>query len=122
MSENSTQSGSAANGQPHETPGRAAERTGAAASGGEPLSLDSVMGIPVTVQVILGTTTLPVSQLMKLSRGAILPLDNRVGEPVDVVVNGRVFARGELVLMDDDNSRFGITLTEIIGSRGPSAN
>src|SRR5690349_3719934 len=66
-------------------------------SGGETgLSIDSVMSIPVTVQVILGTTTMPVSDLMKMSRGTIVPLDNRVGEPVDIVVNGRVVARGEL--------------------------
>ena len=87
-------------------------------SGGDAgLSIDSVMSIPVTVQVILGTTTMQVSDLMKMSRGAIVPLDNRVGEPVDVVVNGRVVARGELVVMDDDNTRFGVSLTEIVGSR-----
>ncbi len=87
------------------------------ASGESSLSLDSVMSIPVTVQVILGSTKMPVSELMKLSRGAIVPLDNRVGEPVDVVVNGRVVARGQLVVMDDDNTRFGISLTEIVASR-----
>lgn len=87
------------------------------AGGDKSLSIDSVMSIPVTVQVILGSTTMTVANLMKLSRGAIVPLDNRVGEPVDVVVNGRVVARGELVVMDDDNTRFGISLTEIVGSR-----
>jgi flagellar motor switch protein FliN/FliY len=100
-------------GQPSETP----PRDKSPAGGDKSLSIDSVMSIPVTVQVILGTTTMPVSDLMKLSRGAIVPLDNRVGEPVDVVVNGRVVARGELVVMDDDNTRFGISLTEIVGSR-----
>ena len=84
-------------------------------SGGGSLSFDSVMSIPVTVQIILGGTTMQVSELMRLSRGAIVPLDNRVGEPVDVVVNGRVVARGELVVMDDDNTRFGVSLTEIVG-------
>ena len=84
-------------------------------SGESSLSFDSVMSIPVTVQVILGGTTMQVSELMRLSRGAIVPLDNRVGEPVDVVVNGRVVARGELVVMDDDNTRFGVSLTEIVG-------
>lgn len=88
------------------------------ASGESGLSFDSVMSIPVTVQIILGGTTMQVSELMKLSRGAIVPLDNRVGEPVDVVVNGRIVARGELVVMDDDNTRFGVSLTEIVGS-GP---
>jgi flagellar motor switch protein FliN len=85
------------------------------ANGESSLSLDSVMSIPVTVQIILGGTTMQVSELMKLSRGAIVPLDNRVGEPVDVVVNGRIVARGELVVMDDDNTRFGVSLTEIVG-------
>lgn len=87
---------------------------GGHAGGG--LSMDAVMTIPVVVQVVLGSTTMPVADLMKLSRGAIVALDHRVGEPVDVVVNGRVVARGELVVLDDDNSRFGVTLTEIVGS------
>src|SRR5262245_24604822 len=87
-------------------------------NGSASLSIDSVMSIPVTVQVILGTTTMQVSDLMNMSRGAIVPLDSRVGEPVDVVVNGRVVARGELVVMDDDNTRFGVSLTEIVASNG----
>jgi flagellar motor switch protein FliN/FliY len=89
-------------------------------NGESSISLDSVMGIPVTVQVILGGTTMQVSELMKLSRGAIVPLDNRVGEPVDVVINGRIVARGELVVMDDDNTRFGVSLTEIVAGGAPS--
>ena len=84
------------------------------AAGG--LSMDAVMTLPVTMQVVLGSTTMPVSALMKLSRGAVVQLDHKVGEPVDVVVNGRVVARGELVVMDDDNSRFGVSLTEIVAS------
>jgi flagellar motor switch protein FliN/FliY len=118
MSENGTETVSVANAGSPAAFARASEKaTRASEDSQEALSLDSVMGIPVTVQVVLGTTTLQVSQLMKLSRGAILPLDNRVGEPVDVVVNGRVVARGELVLMDEDSTRFGVSLTEIIGSR-----
>lgn len=78
-------------------------------------NLDSILRIPVTIQVVLGSASMPVSNLMKLGRGAIVPLDHRVGEPVDVVVNGRVIARGEVVVVEDDNSRFGISLTEIVG-------
>jgi flagellar motor switch protein FliN len=78
-------------------------------------NLDSILRIPVTIQVVLGSATMPVSNLMKLGRGAIVPLDHRVGEPVDIVVNGRVIARGEVVVVEDDNSRFGISLTEIVG-------
>lgn len=78
-------------------------------------NFDSILRIPVTIQVVLGSATMPVANLMKLGRGAIVPLDHRVGEPVDVVVNGRVIARGEVVVVEDDNSRFGISLTEIVG-------
>jgi flagellar motor switch protein FliN len=78
-------------------------------------NLDAIMRIPVVVQAILGTAVMPVANLMKLNRGAIVPLDHRIGEVVDVVVNGRVVARGEVVVLEDDNSRFGISLTEIAG-------
>ncbi|SDA11364.1 flagellar motor switch protein FliN/FliY [Methylobacterium sp. UNC378MF] len=95
-------------------------------SPGEPLgsgrNLDSILRIPVLMQVVLGSATMPVSSLMKLGRGAIVPLDHRVGEPVDVVVNGRVIARGEVVVVEDDNSRFGVSLTEIVGPAAADAN
>ena len=78
-------------------------------------NLDMVMRIPVTMKIVLGSATMPVSNLMKLGRGAIIPLDRRVGEPVDVVVNGRVVARGEVVVVDEATSRFGIKLTEVVG-------
>ena len=74
-----------------------------------------VMRIPVTMKIVLGSATMPVANLMKLGRGAVIPLDRRVGEPVDVVVNGRVVARGEVVVVDEATSRFGIKLTEVVG-------
>jgi len=77
------------------------------------------MKIPVDVQVILGTTKMPVSKLMKLGRNAVIALDRQVGDAIDVVVNGRTVARGEVVLMEDDSSRFGISLTEIVGPNAP---
>ena len=77
-----------------------------------------VMRIPVTVKIVLGSTTMPVASLVKLGRGAVIPLDRRVGEPVDVVVNGRVVARGEVVVVDEATSRFGISLTEVVGPSG----
>ncbi len=85
---------------------------------GGPRNVESIMRIPVLLQVVLGSATMPVANLMKLGRGAIVPLDHRVGEPVDIVVNGRVIARGEVVVVEDDNSRFGVSLTEIIGPPG----
>jgi flagellar motor switch protein FliN/FliY len=81
---------------------------------GSPSNLDMIMRIPVTVQIVLGTATMPVANLAKLGRGAVVPLDKRVGEPVDVVINGKVVARGEVVVADEDNSRFGIQLTEVL--------
>jgi flagellar motor switch protein FliN/FliY len=83
-------------------------------------NLDSVMRIPVVVQVVLGSATMPVASLMKLGRGAIVALDHRIGEPVDVVVNGRLIARGEIVVLEEDNSRLGISLTEITGPTASS--
>lgn len=78
-------------------------------------NLEMVMRIPVTVKIVLGSATMPVANLMKLGRGAVIPLDRKVGAPVDMVVNGRVVARGEVVVVDEGSSRFGIKLTEVVG-------
>jgi flagellar motor switch protein FliN len=76
-------------------------------------NLNAILSIPVTVQVVLGSTSLPVSSLMRLARGAIISLDQRVGDPVDIVVNGKVVARGEIVVLDEVSQRFGVSLLEI---------
>ena len=89
---------------------------------GDARNLDSILRIPVLMQVVLGSATMPVANLMKLGRGAVVPLDHRVGEPVDVMVNGRVIARGEIVIVEEDNSRFGISLTEVVGPAAADAN
>ncbi|MFA6153230.1 flagellar motor switch protein FliN [Mesorhizobium sp.] len=78
-----------------------------------------IMNIPVDVQIILGSTEMPVSELMGLQKGSTVALNRRIGEPVDVVVNGRKIARGEITVLESDPSRFGIRLTEIIaGTKG----
>lgn len=97
----------------------AAKPGGAAAREPNQSNLELVMRIPVTVQVVLGSTTMPVANLVKLGRGAVVALDRRVGEPVDLIVNGRIVARGEVVVVDEDSSRFGISLTEVLG---PTSN
>ncbi len=74
-----------------------------------------IMDIPVTMKVVLGTARMPVASVSKLARGSVLKLDNRVGDPVDVLVNGRLLARGEVVVLDEGQSRFGVKLTEIGG-------
>lgn len=73
-----------------------------------------IMNIPVDVQIVLGSTEMPVSDLMALQKGSTVALNRRIGEPVDVVVNGRRIARGEITVLENDPSRFGIRLTEII--------
>ncbi|MBR7653911.1 MULTISPECIES: flagellar motor switch protein FliN [Brucella] len=91
------------------------EKPRSAQKGPSKPNLELIMGIPVDVQVVLGGTTMPVANLMKLGRGAVITLDKQIGDPVDIVVNGRVIARGEVIVLEDDSSRFGVSLTEIIG-------
>ena len=79
-------------------------------------NLNAILSIPVTVQIVLGSASLPVASLMKLARGAVISLDQRVGDPVDVVVNGKIVARGEIVVIDEASQRFGVSLLEIVTS------
>ncbi|HKJ75341.1 MAG TPA: flagellar motor switch protein FliN [Alphaproteobacteria bacterium] len=75
--------------------------------------LEAVFDIPVKVSAVLGKSNLQVSQLLKLGRGAVIELDRKVGEAIDIYVNNRLVARGEVVLVDE---RLGVTMTEIIKS------
>lgn len=75
--------------------------------------LEAVYDIPVQVQVVLGRATMQVNQLLKLGRGAVIELDRKVGEAIDIYVNNRLVARGEVVVVDE---RLGVTMTEIIKS------
>jgi flagellar motor switch protein FliN/FliY len=74
--------------------------------------LEAVYDIPVTVSAVLGKSTMQVSQLLKLGRGAVVELDRKLGEAIDIYVNNRLVARGEVVMVDD--SRLGVTMTEIV--------
>jgi len=76
-----------------------------------------VMNILVDVQIVLGSTEVPVSDLLTLQKGATIALNRRIGEPVDVVVNGRRIARGEITVLESDPSRFGIRVTEIVNAK-----
>ena len=73
--------------------------------------LEAVYDIPVQVQAVLGKANMQVSQLLKLGRGAVVELDRKVGEAIDIYVNNRLVARGEVVVVED---RLGVTMTEII--------
>ena len=72
--------------------------------------LKAVYDIPVQVSAVLGKSTMEVNQLLKLGRGAVVELDRKVGEAIDIYVNNRLVARGEVVVLED---RLGITMTEI---------
>ncbi|MDT7952289.1 MAG: flagellar motor switch protein FliN [Acetobacteraceae bacterium] len=76
--------------------------------------LEAVYDIPVTVSAVLGKSTMQVSQLLKLGRGAVVELDRKLGEAIDIYVNNRLVARGEVVLVDE--TRLGVTMTEIVKS------
>jgi flagellar motor switch protein FliN/FliY len=78
-----------------------------------------IMNIPVDVQIVLGSAEMPVSELMALKKGSTVALNRRIGEPVDVVVNGRKIASGEITVLESDPSRFGIKLTQIIDAAKP---
>ena len=91
-------------------PGLAANASPAAGS-------SVIMNIPVEVQIVLGGAEMPVSDLMALQKGSTVALNRRIGEPVDVMVNGRKIARGEITVLENDPSRFGVKLTEIIGAK-----
>lgn len=73
--------------------------------------LEQVFDVPVTVSAVLGNATLPVGEVMRLAPGAVIALDRRIGEAIDVYVNDRLVARGEVVLVED---KLGVTMTEII--------
>ncbi len=73
--------------------------------------LEAIYDIPVQVQAVLGKATMQVSQLLKLGRGAVVELDRKVGEAIDIYVNNRLVARGEVVVVDE---KLGVTMTEIV--------
>ena len=99
---------------PELSPG--AEPPSGAGGGGEDKTasdLSPVFDVPVHIQAVLGRTTLEVSQMLQLAPGSVLELDRRIGEAIDIYVNNRLVARGEIVVVDD---RLGVTMTEIVKS------
>lgn len=86
-------------------PGEPATETRAASD------LEAVFDVPVAVSAVLGRAKLEVQQLMRLKPGAIIELDRKIGEAIDIYVNDRLVARGEVVLVEE---RLGVTMTEII--------
>lgn len=80
-------------------------------------NLDLIMDIPIDLQIVLGSSQMQVSGLMNLTEGATIALDRRIGEPVEVMVNGRVIGRGEITVLENDDTRFGVKLIEVKSTR-----
>lgn len=73
--------------------------------------VEAIYSVPVKVSVLLGHSKMPVEQLVKLGRGAVVQLDKNVGDPVDIMVNERLIARGEVVMMD---GALGVSIIELV--------
>jgi len=73
--------------------------------------LAPVFDVPVAISAVLGRSSMSVAQLLQLTQGSVLELDRKVGEAIDIYVNNRLVARGEVVIVDE---RLGVTMTEII--------
>lgn len=80
-------------------------------------NLGLIMDIPIDVQIVLGTSRMPVAGLMNLEEGAIIALDKKIGEPVEIMVNGRRIGRGEITVLENDDTRFGVKLIEVMTSK-----
>ena len=80
--------------------------------------LATVFDVPVNISAVLGKSHMSVAQLLKLNKGSVLELDRKVGEAIDIFVNNRLVARGEVVVVDD---RLGVTMTEIIKTEDSGA-
>ena len=92
-----------------------------AGGGQSTVALDAVRNIPVTLTVVLGSISLPVSSLMNMQRGETIELKKRVGEPVEILANGKLIGRGEIVVLEEDEPVFAVSLTELASS-GPGSS
>jgi|GEM_PF-2740507 len=75
-------------------------------------SIDAMLNVGMNVQIVLGYSKMPISDLLTLSRGSVIELDKKIGEPVDLIINQSLVARGDLIKVGEN--RIGISLTEIV--------
>lgn len=80
-------------------------------SNGNRTEMEALMEVDVEITAVLGTAIMPISQILKLGRGAVVELDRHVGEDIDIHANNRLVARGEVIVVED---RLGVTMTEVI--------
>ncbi|PLW68303.1 flagellar motor switch protein FliN [Pseudohalioglobus lutimaris] len=83
----------------------------AATEGGAEINLDALLDVPVTLSVEIGRNRLPIKELLRLNQGAVVELDREVNQPLDLLVNGTLMARGEVVVVD---GQFGLRLVDIV--------
>lgn len=95
-------------------PAPLSEPAGGPAGGGEEINLNMIMDIPVDVHVEIGHTSLSVREFLRLGVGSVVQLDRLVGEPADLIVNGKLIGRGDVVVVDET---FGIRISELIGEK-----
>ena len=99
----------------NEEPSDAQDKDGADDTGGR--NINAMLNAKLEVQVVLGGSRMPISQIMKLGRGSVIELNKKIGEPVEIVLNDLVVARGDLVKVPGD--RIGVNLTEIVKEHMP---
>lgn len=88
------------------------DASGAAPAAKPDGNMTALSNVPVEIQVVLGTARMSIGNILNLGRGAVVEIDRKVGEQVDIQINHRPVARGEIIIVDED--RLGVTLTEII--------
>ena len=103
--------GEAENYSPDALEPQAAAELQAADNAGADVNLDLVLEVPVNVSLQVGTADIPIRELVKLVEGSVIALDRESNDPMDVLVNGKLIARGEIVIVDD---QFGVRLTDVV--------
>ena len=98
-------------GSSQNTEGESLSNTIKAFSAGEDVDLEAINDVPIDIKVVLGEAEITVEELLKMGKGAIISLDKKIGEPVELFVNNRCVAKGEIVVVED---KIGITMTEVL--------
>lgn len=114
---NTTDTAAGAGGQEFQKPDFEQVQDGAAAGGQAEPDIDVILDVPVTLSLEVGRAKMSVGDLLRLNQGAVVELDRKAGDPLDVLVNGALVARGEIVVVND---KFGIRLTEVVSQQKKS--
>jgi len=115
MSENATAEGDLSF---SDADGDAAALPSAGVDNAAPVANERIMALPMRISVSIGGARLTIRELLALTPETIVTLDSRIEDPVEIIVEGRVFGRGELVEIEDDSSAMGVRLTEICSGAG----